>query len=381
MIDTFAPPGATPVPLDHIDSALRALWCSIEPQTTEAPPTGLNDPVPSVTRAVALNLVVYAPGPRAVDRATKAAQELALGHPCRTIILDVTATDDTGDESPLATAEVLAHCQPRRPGESRICAEQLTLHLHGAVVPHLDKIVLPLLVPDLKTVLWWMGNVPFDAPFYGPLSRLVDQMVVDGTTYDDAEAFLVRLAHMVISGEGPEVRGLGWARLTPWRRLIAQFFDSDRNRPYLDRIDRIHLRHHDMDDNPDRVEPLLLVAWLASRLDWKPTGSDGDRFGFTAPDGRTVEVLIEPIAEPGRHGLTSVELAVGDERRFQVERWQDDTCLRTRVEGGEMAAIERVTTAPLRDAADLIGEELEILPRDLGLEAALVLIPEMIGAK
>src|SRR5207245_2138248 len=76
---------------------------------------------------------------------------------------------------------------------------------------------------------------------------------------------------------------LDWARLTPWRELVAQCFDSVETRPYLDRLTEVQIEYEDLSNGArvQRGQSLLLAGWLASRLGWEPAREsvEGGRIG------------------------------------------------------------------------------------------------------
>ena len=85
------------------------------------------------------------------------------------------------------------------------------------------------------------------------------------------------------------VSDLSWTRLTPWRRLIAQFFDSPSLQPYLDRLTAVDIEH----DAGSAAQALLLAGWLAARLGWRPEAKDERRpTGCGAPTAG--DVLGDP---------------------------------------------------------------------------------------
>ena len=63
---------------------------------------------------------------------------------------------------------------------------------------------------------------------------------------------------------------MNWGRLTPWREMVAGFFDAPNMRPYLDRIGRINLEYALPEDGRDTGQPLAGAAagGLARQPPW-----------------------------------------------------------------------------------------------------------------
>ena len=64
--------------------------------------------------------------------------------------------------------------------------------------------------------------------------------------------------------ESAYVVDLAWLRTTPWRERLAASFDPPARRASLATIEGFTIRHQ----SSSTASALLLVGWLASRLDW-----------------------------------------------------------------------------------------------------------------
>ena len=68
------------------------------------------------------------------------------------------------------------------------------------------------------------------------------------------------------------VTDMNWGRLTPWREMVAGFFDPPNIRPYLDRIGHVNIEYAMPESHHgpiNRSQALLVAGWLASRLGWE----------------------------------------------------------------------------------------------------------------
>jgi glucose-6-phosphate dehydrogenase assembly protein OpcA len=334
----------------------------------------------AVTRTCVLNLIVATAGGRATDDVTETVASLTMRHPNRAIVISAQA----GAEAELLDAWVQAHCQMPGPGRPQVCCEQITIEARGTAVARVPGTVLPLLVPDVPVMFWWPRGEPFDDPLFPRLCDLANRVIVDSASFAAPEDGMPRLASLL--AERKAVSDLAWARLTPWRELIAQFFDAPAMLPHLDALERILVEYEAQEGGAsDRTQAFLLVGWLGARLGWRPADSaqvtdDTTLLTLAWPDGRRVAVELRPV-EPKDDALDhlatcTLECARG---RFTVGRADtpDAAVARSEVEG--MQPIQRVVLLQRMGEADLLAEELRLLGRDYGFEGALRLATELLA--
>jgi glucose-6-phosphate dehydrogenase assembly protein OpcA len=111
----------------------------------------------SVARASVLNLVVYADREVHAMRAAASTGRLSRRHPSRVIVV-------LGDRKAAGVeATVQLHCHvPREDDKAEVYFEQILARVRGDADDRVASVVIPLLVPDLPTFLWWTGTPPAD---------------------------------------------------------------------------------------------------------------------------------------------------------------------------------------------------------------------------
>jgi glucose-6-phosphate dehydrogenase assembly protein OpcA len=226
-------------------------------------------------------------------------------HPSRTIVCAVEPRRTTLSAVATTASDVDAHAQTT--GSFALAHEHVVIELGSEHLAHLDTIVDPLLVSDLATVVWSPHghHQGVDA-----LTDLAQVILVDSVDEPDIRAALRRAAELAHKAY---VVDLAWLRSTPWRERIAATFDPPRLRSELRSIASVTVRHR-----PDSAAAgLLLLGWLASRLDWKPSSMIGWGSELTgrarAPRRQDVILKLEAVAEqsvPGLAGIT-IETASG----------------------------------------------------------------------
>jgi glucose-6-phosphate dehydrogenase assembly protein OpcA len=240
--------------------------------------------------------------------AIRAATEAAREHPCR--VLGVIARGR--DSESRFDAEV-------RVGETGP-GETVLLRMYGQLAQHADSVVLPLLVPDTPVVTWWPGDAPAK-PGDDPLGALAQRRVTDSAGGPDPFGTLKRLA----AGYQPGDTDFAWARVTPWRSLLAAALDQPHD-------DVTGAKIEAEGDNPSAA---LLGGWLSVRLgvpaEVAPSHGPGitavrittrsGEIAVTRPDGRvaTLSRPGQPDRQVALHRRSTAELLAEELRRLDPD--------------------------------------------------------------
>jgi glucose-6-phosphate dehydrogenase assembly protein OpcA len=222
-------------------------------------------------------------------------------HPSRLIVCAVQQRRTTLD----AVASIGTEDAAAEPGHIAIAHERVELFVGPGHLPTLDRIIDPLLVPDLATMVW-APHGHGDA--VDALRRLAQIILVDSQDEPDVAVALARAADLA---DAAYVVDLAWLRSTPWRERIAAVFDPPPLRAGLHGVSAVTVRHRE----DSIASGLLFCGWLASRLDWKPGRLSHARGGLTGRargHRQEVHVRLEPVEmdPPGLAGVT-IEMASG----------------------------------------------------------------------
>jgi glucose-6-phosphate dehydrogenase assembly protein OpcA len=192
------------------------------------------------------------------------------------------------------------------PGELALLRETVVVELGDRHLDDLLTIADPLVVTDLPTLLW-SPHGHYD--IVADLLPLAQAVLLDSVDEPVASEALDRACTM---SERAYVVDLAWLRSTPWRERVAAMFDPPWRRRELGMLSTVTVRHHPA----STVAAALLVGWLSSRLDWRPSRlvGHGEELRGSARGGRQdVAVRLQAAPElqvPGLQGLT-VETAAG----------------------------------------------------------------------
>jgi glucose-6-phosphate dehydrogenase assembly protein OpcA len=358
------------IDVGKIEKELASMW---KPASTGE---GVNAES-GVTRACALNLVVYA---TAADDRAKIDEMLDVvneQHPGRTLVLMA----DREAQAPALEAYVSTRCRRLGGSGRQVCGEQVTIEVAGSAVETVASAIAPLLVPDVPVFLWWKDIPHYGDTLFSRLTAMADRVVIDSSCFDRPHEDLLHLAEVIKAHpQFMSASDLNWGRLTSWRTLVASFWDVPDYRPFLDRIDRVRVEYDPPDVAPGEVAPkaLLAVGWLASRLGWKLGGlgareDNSTRFLLSA-GGReiTAEMLATERIDQCDGMLVSLVLsaeAAGAE--FRVAITDDRKRLETEATIDGRRTIGRVLSYEQKTEGQRLSRELTLLQRDVVYEQAL----------
>jgi glucose-6-phosphate dehydrogenase assembly protein OpcA len=359
-----------------LETRLTGLWKKL---TAKAP-----DIHPVRTRI--FNLVAYGRDQKAADSICRCLDSIRHVHPSRTIVLQ---SDRLARRSGV-DATLTLDCSRVSETVPLCCHERIVLEVHGRAADHLASVVAPLLLPELPTYLWWPGQPLFGHRVFHRLLGVADQLLVDSSQFDSPGDGLADLAAIVHGRQG--VNDINWARLTPWREVIAQFFDAPDMQPYIRGIRslRMEFGRGPGDNSRATASVLLVLGWVAAQLGWEPeTTLDqpvSDDISLSVLDGERlipVELVIRDRGPDAGCRLMGLEISSQpadlEPAAFSVSRSRDlrHLSITTRVAHNE--PIRRVVPLAIDDESDLVAEELEVVGKDKLYETVVRSASRMAG--
>jgi glucose-6-phosphate dehydrogenase assembly protein OpcA len=161
--------------------------------------------------------------------------------------------------------------------------------------------------------------------------------------------------------------------LTPWRRIIAQFFDPPDMRPHLDGLTALDIQHAAGSD----AQAHLLVGWLAARLGWQLEGETDGAYRLRNGDHRLSATLrTRPSLEGPPGSLFAVRLAAGSDATFSAElSAPQQAMIKTQT---PKAGLQRIVRLAGADDPEMLAQELQtpgddpVFKEALAMAAALV---------
>jgi glucose-6-phosphate dehydrogenase assembly protein OpcA len=364
------------VSVNAIEAELAELWREAAGKPGEGP---------AVTRSFLFTLIVYAEGEAEGDAAIQAASEVMQRSPCRAIVMVAEPKAAEGGVKALISARYRLGAG----GEKQVCCEQVVIRAAGGNLSPLMSAVVPLAMPDLPVQLWWRLNRFDPAKEFESLFRVTDRILVDSARFPDPALGLARLADRIAasSSSQPALFGdIAWARLTPWRELIAQFFDSPETRACLSRLNDVRLEWHEswLGEADCKSKALLIAGWLATRLGWKFVArSENARrqqiLRFMAAASEVAVTLGPRSREEKGAGCFSVELKTAgpDVATFEVAERAGGSCIAARAEVPGHAPSQRVVRLEKQDEVSLVNQEMRFSYRNRIFEDAIGMVAKM----
>jgi glucose-6-phosphate dehydrogenase assembly protein OpcA len=340
--------GTTP---DHIEAALRRLLAEQHAEDSGYVP------------ARVLNMIAF------VDRQWSGEIANRLGgvgryNASRLVVLSYEPRRERLD------ARVTIASEQRGPGELGLLRETVVVEIGEKHLDDLLTIADPLVVTDLPTLLW-SPHGHHDA--VDGLLALAQAVLVDSVDDPVWREAIDRAC--ALSGEAYVV-DLAWLRSTPWRERIAAIFDPPHRRRELGAITRVAVRHHPA----STVAGMLLIGWLASRLQWSvaPLLSHGQALAGKARARRhDVDLRLQAAPEQQVRGLAGLSVEISSGRRLSLDRGPGGLQARASDRG-----VERAWTllGASRGERGILGEGIrQALLRDPtyvpALEAAQAMLP------
>ena len=252
------------VALHDAERELRRAWMAADDEVRRARGEGM-------LRLRETNLVIYATAEADAARARAAAARLMRVHPGRVVLLTPQAQAASGGDP---EAFISTACFQDEESGRQICSEEVVIR-GTEETRALQAVVLQLLVPDLPVVTWWLGDLETSWLDLSWLAEASDQLIVDVDSSADAAQGLQTLDEMLRRHRGsarPFFRELNWLRTAPWRKLIAELFESPERRRLLADIDRLVVEH-----DSAFSQALLFAAWFGGRLGFARIEGDWQR--------------------------------------------------------------------------------------------------------
>lgn len=320
-------------------------------------------------RTSVLNFVICAHDISSAQKASAILRNLSSTHIARVTLLILDSSIDAPTD---VTAWVTLRSFPIISDIMRHSFEQITLLVRGQAVHSAANIIQPLLKPDLPIYLWWLSDPASDNDLFRHIASVSDRIIIDSNDFSVPAQSIGTLSSFAEHFPDSAVSDINWGRITPWRQLVAQFFDTAEFLPYLVGIHTIEIEYavapepesDDFSLHPTRA--WLIAAWLKTRLSLLPQ-SNADKVNID------IRPRTQSDIQPGSLCLIRLTSTLDDHQAiFSVDRGDDADHVLTQVELPEANRPQRaVSMATTHPVSDLLHDELEILGHDHSYEDTL----------
>jgi glucose-6-phosphate dehydrogenase assembly protein OpcA len=354
-------------------------------------------------RTSVLNFVICAPDTTTAHKASTLIRDLSSTHIARVILLILDRSDIPSSVSTWVTLRSF----PIASDLMRHHFEQITVMISGAAIYDAAQIIQPLFKQDLPAYLWWLQDLPTDMVVLRHLSSLCNRVIVDSSLFTRPVDSMSDLSSLVNDLSYCAFSDLNWSRISPWRELIAQFFDVTEYRPYITGVNQITIEYAagppTQEGSANPLQAVLLALWLKARLGWTHVSDDETpiynpsaqtyTWSMARPTG-TLKAVSGDLPEqprlapsridlhrradsdmllPGSICLVRLDSLRDDNRRasFHIHR-DDDQHVTTFVQFDQGSRPPRtVCLGAEQNAYNLLHNELDITSRDFLYEEAM----------
>ncbi len=277
-----APDGSRPFDATAIESDLRAMW----KRAGEADPSKAG----AIYRAALSNLVVPL-DPGLESKLMPVLVDVTRRHPSRLFTIEAgVAPRGAG-----LRARVGALCHRRNGGGGLVCCEQVIVQSDSASIPLIPSAIRSLLIGDLPTVLLDFQPEQ-DLSWVSELMDMADLILEDSCLNESGKK---RGVWKLVEREGSgKVHDLAWARLAPWRHVLAEVFDMKEYLSALKTLRRVEIGFAGTGYPPPPA--WLFTGWLATRLAWTFQGVDRGEIRFRSGSGDVTVVMRGTGSREGR---------------------------------------------------------------------------------
>ena len=308
--------------------------------------------------------------------------DLAAQNPCRVITLCPTFGEDEG-----VSAQVSAYCPVQKSNSSNlVCCEYITLRGTKEALERVSDLVNSLVVSDLPKFVWWKGTPNPEQVLFRNIALASSCLILDSSFYGDAASEMVKIQSLV--NEHTNIADLNWYRLAPWQELAAAAFDPPERRMALTEVDRVGIDY----ERGNPAQALMLLGWLASRLNWQPReakheGGDYNirKVFFTGEGGREIEAELAaiPVLDWGevQGDLTGVSLtSTSKEANCNTILCSEAVgCMRMEAGGSAQSSlVEEVTSLSDQRSDLLLEQQLQRWGEDVLFEESLAVTSEIL---
>ncbi len=352
--------GGRPFDAAAIESDLKNMWKTAG--GVDSARTG------AIYRAALANLVVPL-DPALGLKLTPVLVDVTRRHPARLFSIGAGA----GQAGTRLRARIGAVCHRRENGGGLVCSEQVVLESDADSIALIPSAVRSLLIGDLPTVLLDF-HPALDRSWIAELGDMADLIVMDSCLQKPGtEPSIWRFLREQGSRK---VHDLAWARLVPWRAILAEVFDGKEYLPALGTVRSVEIGFTGQEFPPSPV--WLLAGWLASRLGWTAAGMDRDGLVLRSNRGAVTMALRGTGSGEGRV-LERVRIRAVDPHPFDVEIVHHDRDTTGHVTVREPHAVSSDVPFGYRDFAACIVGEIHRHSANRPLEDAARAAEEMMG--
>jgi len=286
----------------------------------------------TLLRACLFNLIIYTEDKNQCDYLHTVADMVIGKYPSRIIMI-------SGDRKGTDSLKVEIKENPLAEDNPVTTWGRVEITASGNALDQIPLVILPYLIPDFPTYTLWGGNPTSDNPQIREFKKLSSRLIFDSETTYDLVGFSKKML-LELEDNSLEVVDINWARISGWRTILLDVFDSPEALTYLQDCKQIQINYNAKSDKVSSTQALYLQAWLASCLGWELLSCKGTQITYKS-QGNEFQVNLVP--------KSMEKLPLGSILSFEVSGLHDQFVIIERKDDSPQVMVQVST----HDACDL----------------------------
>lgn len=216
-------------------------------------------------KASLFNFVVYTQTERRIDYFNHVIREVIKKFPCRVIFIHANTKKSKKDY--LDTSVSVEHAGD---ASGKIVCDRITIEVGGKAISQVPFLLLPLLIPDLPVHLLWGQDPTIENTIFPHLEKFAARVIFDSESTDNLIPFSTRI--LQVMRECPcELVDMNWARMSGWRNVMVQTFDTEEKLLELKRAKSITIYYNEKKSpwfEHREIQAVYFHNWLSTCLGW-----------------------------------------------------------------------------------------------------------------
>jgi glucose-6-phosphate dehydrogenase assembly protein OpcA len=360
----------------EIRKAIHSIWLQVAKQT--------QDSDEGVLRAQSLTFVAIATGPDEFDEVDQVIREVAKTHPCRGILF-IPEHSDSGE---LPRTTITMNCVGN--GTRHTCSEKIAVHTGMNQMQDMHQVAAALFVEDMPRYVWWTSTRWTQTHLFERMADMADRMIVDTKRLEAPVETLPKFFEIASNTQNTAISDLNWGRITQWRELTVQVFNTPSLLKNVHRISRVEITVARSGKIHPPISALLFAAWLADRLGWELLGREAHKdhlqentvagIALRRPDGQVISIWIYDTERPDfERRIVSTRIFTDPPAQMEItiERSADMNTAQLEVKTYDCDPSRKSLKLEPVPLLDLIIREISYARRDAGYESALKIASAM----
>lgn len=264
------------------------------------------------TKACLFNLIIYTREPRRTPYFQEMVHKIIEQFPCRIIFIQ---GNRSSKDSYLRLQASIAS------SDQGFACDQITIEVSNDQLSRVPFLILPLFAADLPIYLLWGQDPTEDDIILPHLQQFANRLIFDSECSQSLRHFSQQiLEHLHF--QNLDVTDLNWARISGWRDVMAQAFDSPTRIEQLRSARLLKIAYNNRSDDfflfPE-TQAFYLQAWLASQMNWEFERLERQEemtILYYRFQQESIRILLQPLMREDLPPEEIMEVEVSDQANY-----------------------------------------------------------------